>query len=718
MKKFIVLSCLMICALGFGNRWLSAGDRKDGSNPRPSEEIANPIHPLWGDLSKLTPPPPLQGNPLIITDLERSPANPTGPAKPEEGFLFTGPDGQTFHGRWVKLTPSDQLNPPNKYTLAPLGRVWRVSIEGNGADVWISGNRDSNGNPQNIDFNIRIENCRLARLSGLKAFISDIRTVSGYHPDHSSGGPPNGKESLIEFRKFPDNATIFVEGCDIDMNEGGIKPSYRVDAFSSNNNYSLNAGGTVVLQNSRVMNVSSWDYVGKFDDGTPGPHNGEITHCDIWHFQSNEYLRWLLVENFECSTNKQGFQTNYKRTMLRGSNHVLPEHPLHISFYRMRMHATGKGHMLFHGNRDFEDLPSTQYEQVYLARLSNPWIPRNQIKELTTNPVFDPNYIAARSNIIRKDGTIQEHMVNAGSGGVVPTLFYYPASSPDAFPVKTFAPKNAVGHNFQHIWGQDGKPIKIQDEVVNAQAESKFAENNHEKRFAELQGKNWKKVFSDTGTGVWQEAWFLDGKTASVTNTSEGMHFTAGPEPDATNHAVLWTKESFSGDIKIEYDYTRTDTDFRPGYTTLLYVQATGIDTLRDEKFWDKDITAWRDRRAEPLMPKYFKYMNLLHISYGANDDYIRGRKYPMPREEGGFHKMQIEPDYEDVHMFEPNVKYHITIIKMGNEFYFHAQSDSKEGLFPLNYEGFPEVKEGRIGLRHMATRSALYGNFNVYLMQ
>ena len=79
---------------------------------------------------------------------------------------------------------------------------------------------------------------------------------------------------------------------------------------------------------------------------------------------------------------------------------------------------------------------------------------------------------------------------------------------------------------------------------------------------------------------------------------------------------------------------------------------------------------------------------------------------------------MQIEPDYEDVHMFEPNVKYHITIIKMGNEFYFHAQSDSKEGLFPLNYEGFPEVKEGRIGLRHMATRSALYGNFNVYLMQ
>jgi len=52
------------------------------------------------------------------------------------------------------------------------------------------------------------------------------------------------------------------------------------------------------------------------------------------------------------------------------------------------------------------------------------------------------------------------------------------------------------------------------------------------------------------------------------------------------------------------------------------------------------------------------------------------------------------------------------------NEFYFHAQSDSKEGLFPLNYESFPEVKKGRVGLRHMATRTALYGNFKVYVLE
>jgi hypothetical protein len=252
----------------------------------------------------------------------------------------------------------------------------------------------------------------------------------------------------------------------------------------------------------------------------------------------------------------------------------------------------------------------------------------------------------------------------------------------------------------------------------DAPLQSKVTDNDHKKRFAELKAQPWKQVCSYPGTGDWQKAWFLDGKTATVMNTLDGMDFAAGPEPDATNHAVLWTKKSFSGDIKIEYNYTRTDTNTSPNNTTLIYVQATGIDTMRDGKFWDKDIAVWRDRREEPLMPKYFRYMNLLHISYGANYDYIRARKYPISLEKGGFHKMQIEPDYEDVGLFEPNVTYHITIIKAGNEFYFYGRSDAKEGLFPLNYEGFPEVKEGRIGLRHMATRSALYSNFSVYILK
>jgi len=52
----------------------------------------------------------------------------------------------------------------------------------------------------------------------------------------------------------------------------------------------------------------------------------------------------------------------------------------------------------------------------------------------------------------------------------------------------------------------------------------------------------------------------LDGLTARVANGADGMAFWAGPtEKDDASHAVLWTKASSRGDVKIEYEYTRLD---------------------------------------------------------------------------------------------------------------------------------------------------------------
>ena len=49
----------------------------------------------------------------------------------------------------------------------------------------------------------------------------------------------------------------------------------------------------------------------------------------------------------------------------------------------------------------------------------------------------------------------------------------------------------------------------------------------------------------------------------------------AGPVPrENASHAVLWTKQSFAGDVKIEYEYTRTDDANQ--YVNILYIQATG----------------------------------------------------------------------------------------------------------------------------------------------
>ena len=96
------------------------------------------------------------------------------------------------------------------------------------------------------------------------------------------------------------------------------------------------------------------------------------------------------------------------------------------------------------------------------------------------------------------------------------------------------------------------------------------------------------EVFSDSGTTDWQEQWFLDGEVGTVTNSPEGMTLTAGPEfKNDAHHMVLWTEDSFSGDLKIEYDYTRLDE--APNCVTILYLQAAGS----GKGPYAKDITKW-----------------------------------------------------------------------------------------------------------------------------
>jgi hypothetical protein len=40
---------------------------------------------------------------------------------------------------------------------------------------------------------------------------------------------------------------------------------------------------------------------------------------------------------------------------------------------------------------------------------------------------------------------------------------------------------------------------------------------------------------------------------------------------------VLWTKRSFAGDVRIEYDFTRLDTALEHTSVCILYIQATGV---------------------------------------------------------------------------------------------------------------------------------------------
>lgn len=229
---------------------------------------------------------------------------------------------------------------------------------------------------------------------------------------------------------------------------------------------------------------------------------------------------------------------------------------------------------------------------------------------------------------------------------------------------------------------------------------------------------DWNLRFSDSCTGSWEEKWFLDGQIATVENSDRGMNFSAGPvNRNDAHHAVLWTRESFTGDVKIQYNYTRTDT--RKENVNILYIQATGI----GEGPYAKDISQWNELRKIPSMNKYFRYMKALHISYSAfkmeNEDpaadYIRVRQYPVT-DEISFADTEIPPAFYETGLFRPGETCKITVIKDSSTLYFNVEGKRKEELFSWELDQDNPVTEGRIGLRHMYTRSANYNDFKVYV--
>lgn len=231
------------------------------------------------------------------------------------------------------------------------------------------------------------------------------------------------------------------------------------------------------------------------------------------------------------------------------------------------------------------------------------------------------------------------------------------------------------------------------------------------------ENSDWKLEFSDLCTENWQENWFLDGEIARVEHGKYGMDLIAGPmNRNNAHHSVLWTKQSFEGDVKIEYEYTRTDTAVVN--VNILFIQATGIGT----GIFDKDISKWNDYRKIPTMSKYYNNMKTIHISLAAfpmvnedpENDYLRVRRYPMT-DKITFKDMEVEPSFFKTGLFLTGVTYKMTWIKSGNKLYLAVSGNNEIKKYTWDLSKFDPIVEGRIGLRHMFTRSASYKNFNVW---
>ncbi|MEM9675312.1 MAG: hypothetical protein AAF992_22160 [Bacteroidota bacterium] len=239
--------------------------------------------------------------------------------------------------------------------------------------------------------------------------------------------------------------------------------------------------------------------------------------------------------------------------------------------------------------------------------------------------------------------------------------------------------------------------------------------------FTELNSLPWSAVDRTLNNSDWEKHWTVDGYRADIKETNSGLLFCAGPVAfDNGSHAVMWTKESFSGAIKIEFDYTRVDDISR--FVNIIYIQATGIGT----EPYAEDIHQWDSLRTVPTMSKYFRNMNAYHISFAAfgvkNDDpdfdYVRARRYPVPPQ-GNFSKdTALQPDYFRTGLFQPGTRYRMTIIKKDNHLILQVSNNITEKYFYWNTSAFPAIESGKVGIRHMYTRSALYENFTISSLQ
>ncbi|WP_016956459.1 DUF1961 family protein [Catenovulum agarivorans] len=241
-------------------------------------------------------------------------------------------------------------------------------------------------------------------------------------------------------------------------------------------------------------------------------------------------------------------------------------------------------------------------------------------------------------------------------------------------------------------------------------------EPSKQSQFEQINNESWQQLMFDSGTKNWQQHWSIDGLVGTVENTPQGMHVSGGPE--AKNHAhhlVVWSKQVFSGDIKLEFEYTRTDAAIR--YVTIIYMLASGEGTPE----FDKDIMAWADYRQQPYMRHYFDNMNTYHISYAAygvenNDpeqDYVRARRY-MPLANKGLKGTALEGDNMNTGFFATGVPHQITVIKNGHNLWMKVQNSEQSQVYYWDTSSHPYLNEGRIGLRHMFTRSAIYKDIRI----
>jgi hypothetical protein len=242
--------------------------------------------------------------------------------------------------------------------------------------------------------------------------------------------------------------------------------------------------------------------------------------------------------------------------------------------------------------------------------------------------------------------------------------------------------------------------------------------HNAEHEFATLvAASGWKEELHESGDPDWSDRWFLDGERAVVKGTPPGLSFAAGPlRGSDADHAVLWTREEFAGELMVTFDYTRTDSAERDVNILYLHAQGTGIGPHA------ADLQAWSELRRVPAMRLYFQNLNAWHLSFAAfvnqgpvgQPDYLRVRRYPVTPKRS-FDETEVPPIHTGTGLFLPGRTYNMTVLKTATSLFLQVRDGEETRLYRWDVARFRTEERGRIGLRHMHGRSAIYGGFRIF---
>lgn len=412
--------------------------------------LANYDHGLWGPTDELTPAPQIPDGPMSLVETDVDQGKPVG------GYVINpNPSGPIIRGRWKATDePSTTfdgyahpagtgpaLARPDSPNPAQTGWVWSVHVDGRGGHVWL----DLASNPiaRDMDFHLQVENCRTFRLTGAEWVCDDVRKISGGWPDNggwlnlSDGG---GQEQWI---KFTGNSTIkdavyFVEGCLLDLDHGGVVPSYRTDIFSSSYiDGPTNNNSVIVFQNCVLWGASS-------------SLTAPASHADIFHMQGSSYWRYVIAENLRTRSNYQGFQNHYPT-----ARPTVTTNETHFRWYRCRLWSADSGGetpqaiAFFGTGTNYNRFASFEMDDVVIAR-NGALIYQNVLSNGLAVP---SGYQNARANIPRylpysgdptQPGMSSLRNVQRIDHGTDPNL-------------DGIVPRSAIGHSYRSLWNRYGQ---------------------------------------------------------------------------------------------------------------------------------------------------------------------------------------------------------------------------------------------------------------------